>query len=227
MRHLAPPEEQGDLHLVALLEELASVVQLHLEVVLVRLRPEPDALDTDPVLLLPRLLLLIYGITIQTRALNKLNFSHSTCDRLIKGMQVPQMETGEIKISEPGKSHGRQPTLSISATVGTADGPIHMIIGVPEETDALYADDELTERIVHLLGPGVFHRLRLTMDPQADALALQRVQEGIKSKDTDIRVLFIQDAWLPPIRETLSWIRAMRHTAGPRTGIIIGLLGAQ
>jgi hypothetical protein len=63
------------------------------------------------------------------------------------------------------------------------------------------------------------------MNPETDAASLQSLLSAIRGRDGDIRVLLVQEAWLPPIRETLSWIRFMRDAAGPRTGIIIGLAG--
>lgn len=175
--------------------------------------------------LLPRVLLLAWGITAQARGLKALDFSHSACDRLIRRMQVPLVETGGMKPLEPGMPHGRKPTLSDSSDVSASTGAIDVIIGVPEENDALRADGELTERIGHLLGPIISHRFRLTMDPQTDALVLQRLLEDLNPQRSDFRVLLLQEAWLPPIRETLSWIKAIRRTAGPRTGMIIGLVG--
>jgi hypothetical protein len=175
--------------------------------------------------LLPRVLLLAYGITAQARNLKALDFSHSACDRLIRRMQVPQVETGGVKPPAPGIPLGRKPALSASAAGETEVGAIHVITGVPEENDVLCADDDLTERIGHLLGPFSYHRFCLTMDPEADAATLQSLLSEIHNQDGDIRVLLVQDAWLPPIRETLSWIRAMRHAVGPRTGMIIGLVG--
>ena len=55
MRHLAAPEAQGDLHLVALLEEPPDRAHLHLVVVDVDVRPHLDLLDLDGALLLARL----------------------------------------------------------------------------------------------------------------------------------------------------------------------------
>src|SRR5215470_14949379 len=54
--HLAPLEAHGDLGLVALLQEAPHVLQLEVEVVLLRLRPHLDFLDLDGGLLLARFL---------------------------------------------------------------------------------------------------------------------------------------------------------------------------
>lgn len=175
--------------------------------------------------LLPRVLLLAYGITTQARALKTMDFSHSACDRLVRRMQAPQMETGGVRLMDAGilqdaKYPRSDPLIGASSSSG-----LHVIAGVPGEIDTLCADDELSERLRLLMGPSVLHRFCFTMNPETDARVLQSLLSEIRVSGADTRILLLQEAWLPPIRETLSWIRDMRKAAGPQTGMIIGLVG--
>ncbi len=175
--------------------------------------------------LLPRVVLLAYGITAQAHALKALDFSHSACDRLVRRMQVPQVETGGVRLTDAGilqdAKHPRSdPVINASSASG-----LHVIAGVPGEIDTLFTDDELSERIGHILCPGVLHRFRFTMEPETDACVLQSLLSEIQASGADTRILLLQEAWLPPIRETLSWIRSLHKAAGQQTGMIVGLVG--
>lgn len=175
--------------------------------------------------LLPRIALLAYGIAAQARALNALDFSHSACDRLIQRMQVPRVETGGIKPPDQHMLKGQKQSLFASPAAGAGGDATGMIVGVPVEIDALCTDDELSERIGHVLGPGLIGRFRFTMDPETDAKRLQSLLLENRRRGNDTRILLLQEAWLPPIRETLSWIRTLRQAAGPQAGMIMGLIG--
>jgi hypothetical protein len=175
--------------------------------------------------LLPRVLLLIYGTIAQVRDLKSLDFSHSACDRLIRRMQTPLIKTRGIRSPDPARFPGVEKSPADPAAHAASDSSMPVITGLPAEIDAGCTDDELEERIHRLLGSLSPYRFRLTMDPETDAASLQSLLSQIRGRDGDIRVLLVQEAWLPPIRESLSWIRFMRDAAGPRTGIIIGLVG--
>jgi hypothetical protein len=178
--------------------------------------------------LIPRVLLLAYGIAAQSRALGRLSFSHSACDRLIRRMQTPRLESGGRPLPRQTGTDER-PAMPPEGPVKTATGQETLIItGIPEELHDRFVETDISDRMRLILGPVLLHRFLYRGDAAADIRVLEALLAELpagKTDITDIRIMFVQEAWLPPIRETLSWIKAMRRAAGPRTGMIIGLVG--
>jgi len=176
--------------------------------------------------LLPRLLLLAYCIRQQSLAVNRVDFSSSDCDRLIQRMQTPVMA------SEGRRYVTRQtpaPALLPEDTAVTNDLNIRDVLGqaivlVPEDIDERCSDYDLEDRISDVLGLEVSFRIRSAMTP-ADMAELEKVLADNDEGKPSTRLIFIQEAWQPPIRETMAWLQTLRQSAGKNIGIIVGLVG--
>ncbi len=175
---------------------------------------------------LPRLTLLLIGMWRRKAALDRIDFSHSACDRLIQHMQTPRVNTSSrIFSSEPGFSPAPaaapKPPAEDSAAV-RAEGGTALVV-LPEDIDDKCDPNLLSERLGQILGLRVEKKIRSEMDPAQDRQAMQTLISG--SKNADLRVVVLQEAWQPPIRETLEWIRALRGAVNDHTGMIIALIG--
>jgi len=89
MRHLPAPKTQGDLDLVALLEEAVDRSHLHVVVVRIDVRPHLDLFDLDSALLLARLGGLFLRLVFVLAVIEDL-----TDRRLGVGCDLNQVETG-------------------------------------------------------------------------------------------------------------------------------------
>ncbi len=131
--------------------------------------------------LIPRLILLVTGIWQQNRALGRISFSTSACDRLIQRMRTPQVQSAgrDYSSSHTGTISSLQPDKSvITSEIKTTIASNPAIVFVPEDIDGQIKDEDLNERIAHILGLKVINRIRLTWIRQRTWLRLKHSFPG-------------------------------------------------
>ena len=101
------------------------------------------------------------------------------------------------------------------------------IIFVPEDIDPVFSEDDLADRIQSMFRLRMLGRVRLTMDYATDKAALKLLMDQTDVSLSATRLVILQEAWQPPIQETISWIRNLRNSVGKKTGIIVALIGKQ
>ena len=184
--------------------------------------------------MLPRLFILLGTILRQKRALKHLTFTHAACDRLLLAMKTPRVQT-QSRQSEaeaaPAEQAGRE---IIQGSQGEAapkrmdrtESTDQAIVLVPEEIAEFCDGDAIADRLKNRLGLEPAACTSCQMDIEADSAALKVHVSKFDSVDSgDLRLVLIQEAWQPPIRETLSWITALRENLPRAPGFIIGLIG--
>jgi hypothetical protein len=178
--------------------------------------------------LLPRLVLLVMGLWQQNRVLKRVSFSTGTCDRLIQRMQTPHVQSAGRAYSSKSKP------VAISVPTDTALIPTDLktailtnpaIVLVPEDIDGQFNDEDLNERIAHILGLKAVCRIRIGMDPTTDMTALDAGLSRNSISLEGLRIVILMEAWQPPIRESISWLNSLRNGLKKDTGIIIALIG--
>ncbi|MDM8544019.1 DUF2868 domain-containing protein [Desulfococcaceae bacterium HSG9] len=177
--------------------------------------------------LLPRILLLISGIVIQKRRLHLLTFDHTDCDRLMQRLITPVLETGG-NTEQPDSD---SPEMQFLQKNASPDNPLSrqddqnaadkMIALIPDDFFEAVADKELRFKIKNRFG----YDLGATFEVEADVLADLAVLERLADTDGDAKILLLQEAWQPPIRETLLFIRKIREIAGTKAKIIVAMIG--
>ncbi len=179
--------------------------------------------------LLPRLILLATGWHRQIGALGSMSFSTSACDRLIQQMRAPQvLSAGQAYASQHSKKkYLRQPEEPVArqAITPAALAPDPAFILIPEEIEGSFDDADLKERITYILGHEVITRIPVTMNPATDMAALDAAFSRTGVSPEFSRIVILMEAWQPPIREALSWLKHLRNTVQKETGIIIALIG--
>jgi len=178
--------------------------------------------------LIPRLLLLVVGVTAQKKALGGQSFSHSACDRLMHRLETPLVSTlGRPSLAEgekypdsrPLDPHGIGSGLEASVTVDKS-----LIVLLPVDICKECPDDELNRQLVHRLGSKVHEKIIIGEDHETD----KAVPVKLAAKDwndTLSGVLILQEAWQPPIQEDLTFIQLLRKALGERRRITVGLIG--
>lgn len=168
--------------------------------------------------LLPRLLLLLWGVFFQRHLLSRLTLDHGSCDQLVRSMLTPVVQTdGGPAVSREGAlpaPDADAPDESHSPA-GGGDGRVAL---VPE--DIFDACDGLEDAAAMRLGVRVTGRKMIGGGRRAD----REVLEALGS-DGAGGVLVVQEAWQPPIREMLSFLKALRNQLGDRERILVGLIG--
>jgi len=177
--------------------------------------------------LLPRILFLLSGIVIQKRRLQQLTFDHTDCDRLMQRLITPVLETGgqtEQADSNPllQQDNAAGPLLNPepddSNDKSVAD---KMIALIPDDIFEAVTDKELHLNIKTTFG----YDLGLKFEIEVDVLADLDVLEHLAADNGAVKIMLLQEAWQPPIRETLLFIRKIREIAGVKAKIIVALIG--
>ena len=181
--------------------------------------------------LLPRLVLLVTGIIARQSALNSLDFEFTVFDRMIRRMETPLIRTDgtredddrpdELKIAKPVRPRD-------AAHIGK-NGIVpdnNLVALIPEDIFGQCNADALTAAVQARMGYGVFLTLPVSMD--MSEIKDQEVMEIVTTLQWEggrINALLIQEAWQPPILETLLFIRELRNRLGETAAICICLIG--
>lgn len=177
--------------------------------------------------LLPRLLLLVTGITIQKRVLSKIDFRYKTCEKLQNRMRTPQIST-EGSFVKPGVFHKRD-----SANTSVKDILLDtrkvlkekgMVVLIPDDIFETFTDDKLESVILKVFGYPIQQKLRFDEDEEGDNQIIHNIF-NMKQNNTLTNLLILQEAWQPPIRENLLFIRKLRKASGKTSMIWVGLIG--
>ncbi len=179
--------------------------------------------------LLPRLVLLTFGYISQRLSLARLTFTHAACDRLISRMKTPAIDTTgrEYRSKSVGPQPERTETGRRFATAETVtDTADCAVVFIAEELAGICTPDAIHRRIEQGMGYAVLKQEIARGDPETDASRLRETVKSLPAGHKSLcRIVLLLEAWQPPIRETLSWIMAMREAAGDHTGMVIALSG--
>lgn len=178
--------------------------------------------------LVPRLALLAVGVVAKRRALGRLKFTDSACDRLLQRLERPAVRldgavtpaalADQVAVAEGGSSEAG---MSSSLRAQT------LLRGVALIPDDVFADcslDRLRPLVQQVFGVEVDSSFRIGLGLAANQHVLgQLAGEGTKGQDRSIFIL--QEAWHPPIRETLTFLQELRTRLGSHGKIVVGLIG--
>jgi len=177
--------------------------------------------------LLPRTLLLMGGLLARNRALARVDFEFSDCDRLIHRLESPRVSTEGTPTSgqdPPPDAETVQPTTSPADTRKAVSGDRRIIALVPDDIFEECAGEALRSAVRSSLGYQVTETLRIGEGYETDRAVLDTLSRK-EWENGRPHVLVVQEGWQPPIREVLGFIRDLRETVGERTGIAVGLVG--
>ena len=178
--------------------------------------------------LIPRVLILIVTVIRQNRAIRRLSFKQAACDQLLSAMKTPRVQTRSRAYKKQDERSSGAESTKASAGPASSEASVEnldpAVVMIPEDLAGQYQADELRERIQIRLGLDLKTAISCGFDPDADARAVKDNLPGDMNL-SDIRVVIIQEAWQPPIQETLSWIGAIRRRADIPNSLIIGLIG--
>jgi len=178
--------------------------------------------------LIPRLLIFAVTVICQHRAIKRLSFNHAAGDQLLSAMKTPRVKTQSRAYEKPGDPSSAAASAAGSAGTETDETPFEAlapaVVLIPEELYGQYQKDDLSELLRPRLGLDMQTEIACSYDPDADVEAIHKNLRK-NDKPTDLRLVIIQEAWQPPIQETLSWITAIRRKLGIQNSLIIGLIG--
>jgi hypothetical protein len=172
----------------------------------------------------PRLILAGAGFYLKRRAIDSIELNHGECDRLIMRMKTPEVDTG----SQPYQARDTEEkgAESYDAAVKRTDSPVTpAIVLVPEEIFDQFNDAQLEQKLIDSLGMHPAAIISVEMDATNDTDHLKQTFSEKQGKNVSYRTVIIQEAWQPPIKEGISWIKSLRAATKGTAGIVIALVG--
>jgi len=173
--------------------------------------------------LLPRLILLTSGAFVQRRLLARLRFDHRDCDCLVRRMTTPVLRTAGTSqpASDPQGPISDEAKSTPWTTVPGNAGDNYAAL-VPE--DIFDVCEGLEDVAARELGMQVTDLKKIG----AGFVQYQAVLDSLKARREDAGpggVLVLQEAWQPPIRETLQFLIKLRQRLGNTGRVVVGLIG--
>ena len=167
--------------------------------------------------LFPRLILLTLGLILEKKGLSRIDFSHTDFVRLYNRMKTVLVETegrhqGNGPQLEPNTDPLRKPILH-----GERRPERLFIALIPDEIYDSCPSHELNRIVVERMGAGVHKFIRFNEDDEIE-------RDFLKGEEY-FDILLLQEAWQPPIREFLFYLKDLRKAVGKSKRIIVGLVG--
>jgi hypothetical protein len=172
--------------------------------------------------LLPRLCLLGAGWIAAHQSLGRIDFRHTPCEQLLRRMGTPQI----ITRGSPVDGHP-QPEAD-AAEGGFAPGfeiaDRGAVVLIPDEIFDACPEHELQMVMKKNLNIHMIRRVRISGDRAPDIALIKDIYVNT-SPESSPDVMMLQEAWQPPITETLVFIRNLREVLGGSVRIEVGLIG--
>ncbi|HOW99378.1 MAG TPA: DUF2868 domain-containing protein [Deltaproteobacteria bacterium] len=170
--------------------------------------------------LLPRVLLWAAAAAGESRALARLRFTHAECDALILRMQPPGLSMqGVPEAAPPSSPLPQQPVDAEPVFLSLTDAAVLIPRDIREQAES----GELDDHLVANLGLKPAAVLPVTGSVSRDGPLIEKALHGLRENER--AVLLVQEAWLPPIAETMALIREIRSTGGRAMRITVLLVG--
>jgi hypothetical protein len=176
--------------------------------------------------LVPRAVLLAVGLWFQKRSLARVDFTHAACARLVHRLTRPIVATQAPlpPAEESGRgelSPGPEPVVRGQEEAVCGKNVIALI---PDDIFDACRDGSLATAVSRRLGCEIREKIRFGSDLEGDDAVLEEMARLRKAGPVE-GLLLLQEAWQPPIRETLNFIEALRKAVGNRVMIWVGLIG--
>jgi hypothetical protein len=173
---------------------------------------------------IPRFILALTGFYLKRRAIESIDFKHVACDRLIMRMKTPEVLTGNQPYQ--AKNIDKISTVSYDTPIkstGSATSPA--IVLVPAEIFDQFSNTQLDKRLNELFGMYAEAVIPVEMDSTNDNDRIREALSGIKGKNVSYHTIIVQEAWQPPIKESISWIKSLLTARKGTVSIVIALVG--
>jgi hypothetical protein len=178
--------------------------------------------------LIPRCALLITGIAGLNISLFKQDLSQSSCDQLIYRLETPRLsslgDTDKQDSSTDRENMGSDDQFKNDVPIEGNYPKTPVIALVHDDVFDDFSDDELRDAVRKNIGYDLHEKIRIGRDPENDRKVLAEIAE-MKQKEQEPAVFLLQEAWQPPIEETLTFIKTLREMMGEKAKIILGLTG--
>jgi len=176
---------------------------------------------------LPRLLLLVGSIAAERKAISKIEFHNAACDRLMLRMKTPVIDTGGFPEEEHPHEIFQFDALSTCATSDAEKRPVpenSIIALVPGDIINSCSGNELKKVVAECTGLKLIQIISFGLNSEEDRRALEFISKT-RWDEARPNLMVVQEAWQPPIKEMILFLKQLRNTIGEKALIRIGLIG--
>lgn len=190
---------------------------------------------------LPRVIMFFSGVILLKISLEQQSFDHRGCSRLLKRMVRPEIDPEHSSTPETVSWHTsssdaveERTLLNHGAYAHSSPDPppVHMkpsIALVPEDISDLMDRDAFISLLRETHGLDIIKTVLIGVDFDKEIESIQEEYgAACKSRDLkgeDLTLVLLQEAWQPPIRETINFIQSLREITDKRTPIMVALTG--
>jgi len=175
--------------------------------------------------LLPRLLLLAAGMAAQSKTIRGIAFTHSSCERLMRRMTTPVVETGgDTSNPAAGKAGDAEKQPSVNGKTALFADDAEAIVIVPEDIASQFKHGAMAQALQTTLNMRPTQTVPVTFDAGEDSQALVTMGDALSEREAR-HIVVLQESWQPPIEETISYFQQMRSLLPRETHIHILLFG--
>ncbi len=172
--------------------------------------------------IIPRTLLFAVGLISKKRTLNRTGRKNIAKDKLI------HLLTSKHMVFEKNGSNGSNSPRTSETFSNTADSVVsptddRIVALIPEDIFSREFTDLMGEQVGNTLGT-INNMVMITGDVEEDKAVIKEVLDSFHSDQAGV-LLIVFEAWLPPIKETIDYIKDIRQRAGNAVRITVWLTG--
>lgn len=177
--------------------------------------------------LLPRLVLFLGAACAQRRYLGSLDFRQGNYEQLLQRMTTPLVTTRGQTADAAGVAANQPEPAPLTPVQSAVEAKIttgkNLLVMIPDEIYAACMREEIQPVVNRGSAYATQEIIRINQDYAADRQMLADMGNRPRMGQTDI--LIIQEAWQPPIMESIDFIKQLRQAVGHGPCIRIGLIG--
>ena len=173
--------------------------------------------------ILVRLILVAAGSAGQWNALGSIKTGRPVIVQLLARMKTPivrsqaapSMSGSSVSTLSEEESHSAEPKEAASRSS-------HLVLLISEDIAANYTADALNHHL-GLSGFSVIDYVKYRRDPDADRSLFARLEKDPRLDGSGI--MLVMESWMPPINETVKFIKDLRASVGAQVPVLVGLVG--
>jgi len=172
--------------------------------------------------ILPRVLLIFSGMFFERRAIIKTFLNNKSTGKLIRLLTCPQMVFEKNK-SVPDSKSETDKSYNLKQNNNYFTSSKTVIVLIPEDIYSTNLSLKLEEKSKGIFGV-IPETLEVTGDMHEDSDIISNITKRFEPESSGI-ILIVYESWLPPIKETIDYIKSIREHAGKSINIIVWLTG--
>jgi len=174
--------------------------------------------------LLPRFLLLVFGYIAQEKSLNNQHFDGWETGKLINRLVSPIVSTETFAPQEAREIPAMESSVKSLNIKENEEAGSYLAL-VNEDIFDLVKPDEFKQIVQQSLNCHIGKIMRTGIDSKFEIESIGNL--SLEQKNPVSGIIFLQEAWLPPIREILGFIQKIRNglRAMPLVVVLIGRPG--